>query len=1260
MLKYLAFIVILTISTEVFGGNRVFIKEIDASALPQMQASFYSFTDSFTPDELIAQDLILNDNGEIIEIQLSNPVQEIDETINLLVLVDLAVDTNIVQLDSIKALITTIRNELTDGSQVALMTFDEKCYLNADFDELFDESLNQLFIEERSVLDSAFLSDKLNPSTILSTLNNLKILLITSHLTGPQQVTEIQNQLSQNQIEVTAVNFNDFVNIELKNLVEATGGDYIKVDSDLSNYLSRIYSALYNYQSSTISWISNRDCISEHSVTLSLKDTDAYETTSYFLPDSIKPELISEPFDKKFTNVLPGSIDSVDFFLKATNDEILISNIELSNDYDGVFQLLGSLDSDVERPVLIPQGGEYPLRLFFNPTDSSIVFTRILIESDACFGNEIKITGGFPNTPPKNNTIEVVYPNCGENLAVGEQIDVEWTGLLPRDVIQLEYSIDNGANWDTLAKNVLNLKYPWTVPNLPSDECLVRAIQLWPNNIGRTIDLRHGEDVDVNMAKFNKDGSLVVSSADDRIIRIWNANTAELIAELEGHTDNVVTVEFSPNEEYIISAGRDGEAILWYANPESPFFGDSLRHYSDHTRGLFSARFDAQGNRIITSSSDGNYIIYSTANKTPIHIGNTNTSQTRYATFAPDGSSYAVANNRGIVTVFNSQNHSIIKEIDTGLDLTSGPCSYIDYSPDSKIIATVNDNLKYISVWDLNEDEPKYNFVHVPFYQDDNSKLYIPTHCSFFYSEQDTFLLSSANNATIQWDLSTGDSLNTFLEHESRVSSAYYNFDGVRVLTSSWDGLVKIWNLQERDLQMDTSDCVFSIIIPEIQVSDVDFGDVLIGQSEEVEISNFITNITDATFEIKQMVLRGRDRQEFRLLQDYTGRIIVGNEELKLNVIFDPKSVGVKQAFIDIIIPNDTITASIIGNVVEKDLNLTSSVIEFDNTEIDEQSFYNNQSLFVNSSVSNITIDSAFIYYPNKSVFEITDNLAERVIAPGASAGLDLIFAPDTIDFYNASVKVFHDGNIKSSKILLLGNGVKPRIDTVTFELKDITGQMGEIINSGIYIKNVSELGINEVINSFSTKISFNATMLEPLFEFNSSELNGDIRTLSLSIPIQDREDYLLNEETLVYDLPFKSLLGNDTISTIDIHETIPDQSAKILINENDAEFVFTSFCEEGGIRLFEDLGRFELMQNRPNPAYIRTTIEFEVIEIGKSRLYIMNSTGEEIEEIINDAREPGRYQIDIDLSNYPPGLYYYILETPSRTNIKKLLVSEN
>jgi WD40 repeat protein len=98
---------------------------------------------------------------------------------------------------------------------------------------------------------------------------------------------------------------------------------------------------------------------------------------------------------------------------------------------------------------------------------------------------------------------------------------VQWEGVLPRDVVQLEYSLNKGVLWDTLAKNVLNLKHSWQVPDIESNEVMFRVLQLWPNNIGKTLNLNHNLE-QLNSAFFSPDGNYIITCSDGIIVRLWN------------------------------------------------------------------------------------------------------------------------------------------------------------------------------------------------------------------------------------------------------------------------------------------------------------------------------------------------------------------------------------------------------------------------------------------------------------------------------------------------------------------------------------------------------------------------------------------------------------------------------------------------------------------------------------------------------------------------------------------------------------------
>jgi hypothetical protein len=75
---------------------------------------------------------------------------------------------------------------------------------------------------------------------------------------------------------------------------------------------------------------------------------------------------------------------------------------------------------------------------------------------------------------PSQAFVEVITPNGGESLGVGEEYYITWTSTGVNTVL-IEYSTDNGDQWipiDTVS--AIGGRYTWTVPNTPSDSCLIR------------------------------------------------------------------------------------------------------------------------------------------------------------------------------------------------------------------------------------------------------------------------------------------------------------------------------------------------------------------------------------------------------------------------------------------------------------------------------------------------------------------------------------------------------------------------------------------------------------------------------------------------------------------------------------------------------------------------------------------------------------------------------------------------------------------
>lgn len=79
------------------------------------------------------------------------------------------------------------------------------------------------------------------------------------------------------------------------------------------------------------------------------------------------------------------------------------------------------------------------------------------------------------------------------------------------------------------------------------------------------------------------------------------------------------------------------------------------------------------------------------------------------------------------------------------------------------------------------------------------------------------------------------------------------------------------------------------------------------------------------------------------------------------------------------------------------------------------------------------------------------------------------------------------------------------------------------------------------------------------------------------------------------------------------------------------------------------------LSQNYPNPFNPSTTIEFGVNETSNVVLEIYDILGRKIQTLINEQRNPGRYQTRFDAKALASGVYFYRLQANGETFIKKM-----
>ncbi|KAI9695479.1 MAG: hypothetical protein M1820_008581 [Bogoriella megaspora] len=105
--------------------------------------------------------------------------------------------------------------------------------------------------------------------------------------------------------------------------------------------------------------------------------------------------------------------------------------------------------------------------------------------------------------------------------------------------------------------------------NTFASACLDRTVKIWSLGSGTpNFTLEAHETKGVNHVDYypQSDKPYILTTSDDRTVKVWDYTTKGLIATLEGHTSNVSFACYHPELPVIISGSEDGTVKIWHAN----------------------------------------------------------------------------------------------------------------------------------------------------------------------------------------------------------------------------------------------------------------------------------------------------------------------------------------------------------------------------------------------------------------------------------------------------------------------------------------------------------------------------------------------------------------------------------------------------------------------------------------------------------------------------------------------------------------------
>ncbi|MEO0397455.1 MAG: CHAT domain-containing protein [Cyanobacteria bacterium P01_A01_bin.137] len=249
---------------------------------------------------------------------------------------------------------------------------------------------------------------------------------------------------------------------------------------------------------------------------------------------------------------------------------------------------------------------------------------------------------------------------------------------------------------------------------------------------------------------ISPEGKTLLSSSNDKTLRLWDLQTGQLLYLLTGHRQRIKAIGFSPDGNNLLSCSNDSQAKAWdIAQLPSKKTGD--------------CRYT------IKASSKAITLV----NELPVNPD-------------PDRACFATGAAHGKVSLWNTQTGAWIRTIPAH----SSSVLAATFSPDGKFLAT-GSHSSTIKLWDLDKpgDQPLYS----------RSNAHLSQVLSLAISAEHQTLISSGADRTIKlWDLNTGDKKRPHIleGHAGRVWDVAISPDGQTIASASADFTVKLWSVE--------------------------------------------------------------------------------------------------------------------------------------------------------------------------------------------------------------------------------------------------------------------------------------------------------------------------------------------------------------------------------------------------------------------------------------------------------------------------------
>lgn len=319
------------------------------------------------------------------------------------------------------------------------------------------------------------------------------------------------------------------------------------------------------------------------------------------------------------------------------------------------------------------------------------------------------------------------------------------------------------------------------------DGGLLGSTQVWDVKTGKSL-VGLGNHGGVIQLAFSRDGELLVTTNFDGSIRVLDMTTRKEKYRVTSDGQRSYTPVFDPNGQYLAFTNHKSVSLV------DAQTGRSIGSLPDKTEVI---GFNSTGEFLLTGPKNKEVRVWSVETK-KVHATLVHPDRVLNATISFDGKRLVTTSKDEIVRVWN---------INTGEMITKLAHDNLVYAMNvddkGKRVATVNKE-GLIRFWDVFDGKELTHFglvgslMDLVFSKDGKYMAAKITHYDLLNQIDSGFFLdfSIFPSEVILWDIEQGKILHHFKHTEGRISAMRFNPDNNQLLTASYNGDIRFWDIR--------------------------------------------------------------------------------------------------------------------------------------------------------------------------------------------------------------------------------------------------------------------------------------------------------------------------------------------------------------------------------------------------------------------------------------------------------------------------------